>query len=306
MPHALTSTDLPLPNKRQGKVRDLYDLTLADGSDGILIIATDRVSVFDVVLSNGIPGKGKMLTQISKFWFDFVEEKFEGEIKHHLVSLDPSDIKDLNAAQQSDLEGRIMICKKSEVVPIECIVRGYLTGTGWKDYQVSGKLCGIDLPAGMQNSSMIEDAIFTPSTKAEQGHDENISFEAACEIAGTGLMNDVRDKSLRIYGAAREFAIKRGIIIADTKFEFGIGPDAQDAILIDEVLTPDSSRFWPLDTWQPGDEQNSFDKQYVRNYTEALVARGEWNKDYPAPALPDDVIENTLARYQEAIDRLTA
>ena len=300
MSQAVITTDLPLPNKRQGKVRDLYDLTLADGSDGILIVATDRVSVFDVVLQNGIPGKGQMLTKISKFWFDFFGDKF----KHHLVSLDPSDIASLNAEQRAMLSGRIMICRKSKVVPVECIVRGYLTGSGWKDYQKTGQVCGIDLPAGMQNSSMIAAPIFTPSTKEDEGHDENIDFESACKLVGEDLMQNIRHKSLEIYTTAREYAGKRGIIIADTKFEFGLEPGSTEPVLIDEILTPDSSRFWPLDEWQAGREQNSFDKQYVRNYTEELVARGEWNKEYPAPALPDEVIENTLKRYEEAINKL--
>jgi phosphoribosylaminoimidazole-succinocarboxamide synthase len=306
MPQVVMKTDLPLANKRQGKVRDLYDLTLTDGSAGILIIASDRVSVFDVVLANGIPGKGKMLTQISKFWFEFVQAEFGGRIKDHLVSMDPADIDGLNESDREMLEGRIMICRKSSVVPIECIVRGYLTGSGWKDYQQSGKLCGIELPSGMQNSSIIEAPLFTPSTKAEEGHDENISFSEACEIAGEDLMKDIRAKSLDIYSAAREYARQRGIIIADTKFEFGIEAGSDEPVLIDEVLTPDSSRFWPLDEWEPGREQNSFDKQYVRNYAEELVTRGEWNKEYPAPTLPDDVIENTLTRYQEAFDRLAS
>ena len=263
MSSAVTITDLPLLNKRQGKVRDLYDLTLSDGSDGILIVATDRVSVFDVVLANGIPGKGKMLTKISKFWFDF----FDGKIRHHLISTDPADIaEDLGEADREMLQGRIMICRKSRVVPVECIVRGYLTGSGWKDYQKSGSLCGIELPAGMQNSSKIDEPLFTPSPNAEEGHDENISFSQACEIAGEKLMHDIRSKSLDIYTTAREYADRRGIISADTKFEFGIESGSKEPVLIDEVLTPDSSRFWPADEWQPGREQNSFDKQYVRNY----------------------------------------
>lgn len=298
MSDAVTSTDLSLPNKRQGKVRDLYDLTLPDGSDGLLIVATDRVSVFDVVLANGIPGKGKLLTGLSSFWFEF----FSGKVNHHLVSLDPHIIEGLTAAQYESLEGRIMICRKSEVIPIESIVRGYLTGSGWKDYQRTGQVCGIELPAGLQNSSKIETPIFTPSTKAAAGHDENISFDEACDIAGKELMQEVRDTALMIYNTARDFAAERGIIIADTKFEFGI-IDGK-LTLIDEVLTPDSSRFWPADEWQAGREQNSYDKQYVRNYTEELVSAGKWNKEYPGPALPDDVIENTLKRYQEAIDKL--
>lgn len=298
MPEAVITTDLPLPNKRQGKVRDLYDLTLPDGSDGILIVATDRVSVFDVVLANGIPGKGKLLTGISNFWFDFFADK----VSHHLVSSDPRLIDGLSENQYDTLEGRIMICRKSEVVPIESIVRGYLTGSGWKDYQQTGRVCGIELPAGMLNSSKIDSPIFTPSTKVAAGHDENISFERAGEIVGAELMHQIRDTSLMIYKTARDFAAQRGIIIADTKLEFGI-IDGK-LTLIDEVLTPDSSRFWPAQEWQAGREQDSFDKQYVRNYTEALVSAGEWNKEYPGPALPDDVINNTLKRYQEAIEKL--
>ena len=300
MPGALISTDLPLPNKLTGKVRDLYDLTLADGSDGVLIVASDRISVFDVVLANGIPGKGVLLTQISKFWFDF----FADDYPHHLVSTDPADVPGLTDRQRSELAGRIMICRKIEVMPIECVVRGYLTGSGYKDYQRTGGVCGIRLPAGMINSDRIEDPIFTPSTKADEGHDENISFDTASELVGSSLMREIRDISMDIYNKGADYALKRGIIIADTKFEFGRGADGQ-VVLVDEVLTPDSSRFWPGDDWQPGREQDSFDKQYVRNYTETLVARGQWNKEYPGPALPDDVIENTIKRYEEALHRLT-
>ena len=300
MSDALISTDLPLPNKHTGKVRDLYDLTLADGSDGVLIVASDRISVFDVVLANGIPGKGVLLTQISKFWFDF----FADDYPHHLVSTDPADIPGLTDRQRSELAGRIMICRKIEVMPIECVVRGYLTGSGYKDYQRTGEVCGIRLPAGMINSDRIEDPIFTPSTKADEGHDENISFDTASELVGSSLMREIRDISMDIYNKGADYALKRGIIIADTKFEFGRGADGQ-VVLVDEVLTPDSSRFWPADVWQPGREQDSFDKQYVRNYTETLVARGQWNKEYPGPALPDDIIENTIKRYEEALHRLT-
>ena len=301
MSKAVVATDLPLPNKRQGKVRDLYDLTLPSGEQGILIVATDRISVFDVVLANGIPDKGVMLTKISTFWFDY----FKGKFNHHLVSTDTRDIPGLNDEQRAMLEGRIMICRKSKVVPIESIVRGYLTGSGWKDYQQTGMVCGIELPAGLQNSSKIAQPIFTPSTKADAGHDENISFAEACELVGSDLMGKIRDQSLLIYTTARDYAAERGIIIADTKFEFGLEAGNPEPVLIDEVLTPDSSLFWPAAEWQAGREQNSFDKQYVRNYTQQLVDRGEWNKAYPAPALPDEVIKNTLARYQEAYDRLT-
>lgn len=302
MTEAYVTTDLPLPNKRTGKVRDLYDLKLPSGEDGVLIVATDRVSVFDVVLQNGIPGKGVMLTKISTFWFDY----FNGKYRHHLVSTDPRDIEGLGDSQRSELQGRIMICRKSRVVPVECIVRGYLTGTGYKDYLRTGEVCGIALPAGLENSSRIDEPIFTPSTKAEQGHDQNVSFEESCRVAGEPLMQEIRQISLGIYNEGREYARARGIIIADTKFEFGQEGDDPAPVLIDEVLTPDSSRFWPAEDWAPGREQNSFDKQYVRNYTEELVAKGEWDKEYPGPALPDSIIENTLKRYQEAYDRLTA
>ena len=296
------NTDLPLPNKRSGKVRDLYDMTLPDGTDGILIVASDRVSVFDVVLENGIPGKGILLTRVSRFWFDF----FADSIKHHLVSTNPADIEGLTGDQRAMLEGRIMICRKTNVVPVECIVRGYLTGSGFKDYQNTGKVCGITLPGGMVNSDRIDEPIFTPSTKADEGHDENISFDEACGLVGGTLMRNIREKSLHIYKTGREYARERGIIIADTKFEFGLEAGSDEPVLIDEVLTPDSSRFWPADNWEPGREQNSFDKQYVRNYTQELVDAGRWNKEYPGPALPDDVINNTIARYEEALSRLTA
>jgi phosphoribosylaminoimidazole-succinocarboxamide synthase len=301
MSQAVMSTDLPLANKRQGKVRDLYDVTLPDGGEGVLIVATDRISVFDVVLANGIPDKGVMLTKISTFWFDF----FEGKLKHHLVSSNANDIPGVTDAQRVMLAGRVMICRKSKVVPIESIVRGYLTGSGWKDYQGSGMVCGIALPKDMMNSSKIDEPIFTPSTKAAKGHDENISFTQACDVVGKPLMSEIRDLSLMLYGTARDYAAQRGIIIADTKFEFGQESGSDAPVLIDEILTPDSSRFWPAEEWQAGREQNSYDKQIVRNYTQALVDKSEWNKEYPGPALPDEVIDRTLARYQEAYDRLT-
>ena len=302
MTAALTETDLPLGGKKRGKVRDIYDLPLADGTDAVLIIATDRISVFDVVLANGVPDKGRLLTKISAFWFDWLGDRYP----HHLLSLDVGEVPGLSDAQRAELDGRIMICRKSRVIPVECIVRGYLTGSGYKEYLGTGSVCGINLPAGMTNSDRIESPIFTPSTKPEAGHDENISFEESCRIAGEDLMNEIREISLAVYGEGREYARERGIIIADTKFEFGQVAGDTAPILIDEVLTPDSSRFWPADNWAPGGEQDSFDKQYVRNYTEELVSRGEWNKEYPAPALPQEVIDNTLARYEEAYNRLTA
>lgn len=297
---ALLETNLPLPNKRTGKVRDLYDVTLPNGDAGLLIIASDRVSVFDVVLENGIPGKGAMLTKISKFWFDY----FSGRYRHHLVSTNIRDVAGLSEQQYETLDGRIMICRKNQVVPVECIVRGYLTGSGYKDYLRSGQVCGITLPAGMVNSDRIESPVFTPSTKAESGHDENISFEESCDIAGQELMMSIRDTSIAIYNEGRAYAGERGILIADTKFEFGLEPGLSDPVLIDEVLTPDSSRFWPADDWRPGEEQNSYDKQFVRNYTEGLVALGLWDKETPGPALPSEVIEQTLERYDQAYQKL--
>lgn len=298
---ALLSTDLPLANRRVGKVRDVYDVSLPDGGEGVLIVATDRVSVFDVVLANGIPGKGKLLTDLSRFWF----EHFTGQFDHHLVSTDPDDLEGLTTDQRQMLSGRIMICRKTRVVPVECIVRGYLTGSGFKEYQQAGSVCGIDLPPGMMNSDRIKEPIFTPSTKADEGHDENISFDQASTLVGTETMETIRQIAMDVYLRGRDYALDRGIIIADTKFEFGLDSN-NNLLLIDEVLTPDSSRFWPADEWVPGREQDSFDKQYVRNYTEELVSQGLWDKTAPGPELPQDIIDNTISRYAEAISRLTA
>ena len=301
MQQALLETHLNLPNKRQGKVRDLYDVRLANGADALLIVATDRISAFDVVMANGLPGKGVVLTQISKFWFDL----FADEVEHHLISTDPAKVPGLSPAEREDLAGRIMLCRKTEVVPIECIARGYITGSGWKDYQASGAVCGIPLPPGLRNSDRLEAPLFTPSTKADTGHDENISFAAGAEIVGEELMRWLSATTLSLYHKARAYALERGIILADTKFEFGRPPGAETPILIDEIFTPDSSRFWPADQWQPGREQPSFDKQIVRNHLETLVAAGEWDKTPPGPALPDEVVERSTARYREAYRLLT-
>lgn len=296
---ALLSTDLPLENRRIGKVRDVYDVELPDGGEGVLIVATDRVSVFDVVLKNGIPEKGKLLTRLSSFWFEFFDDQFD----HHLVSTDPGDVRGLTAEQRALLSGRVMICRKTRVVPIECIVRGYLTGSGYREYQLEGSVCGIELPTGMVNSDRIASPIFTPSTKADEGHDENISFDQATALVGEDTMQTIRQTAMDVYSRGRDYALDRGIIIADTKFEFG-WDSRGELLLIDEVLTPDSSRFWPADEWQPGREQNSFDKQYVRNYTEELVTQGLWDKTAPGPELPQEIIDNTISRYEEAIARL--
>ena len=301
MKEEVLETNLDFPNKRRGKVRDLYELTLENGAEALLIVATDRVSAFDVVMANGLPGKGVLLTQISKFWF----EMFSGELDHHLISTDVADVPGLDAEQQAALEGRIMLCRKTTVVPIECIARGYITGSGWKDYQATGSVCGIPLPPGLRNSDRLEEPLFTPSTKADTGHDENISFEQGVDIVGRERMEWLGEKTLHLYGRARDYALERGIILADTKFEFGTRPDADEPLLIDEIFTPDSSRFWPADRWQPGGEQPSFDKQVVRNYLETVVSAGEWDKTPPGPRLPDEVVERSVARYQEAYERLT-
>ena len=301
MASALLGTDLDLLNKRTGKVRDLYDVTLASGEEALLIIATDRISAFDVVMQNGLPGKGIVLTQISKFWFDH----FADTVPHHLISTDVADLPGLTDAQRDSLAGRIMLCRKTEVVPIECIARGYITGSGWKDYQRSGEVCGITLPEGLQNSDRLAEPLFTPSTKAVDGHDENISFAQGAEEVGEELMHWLGEKTLSLYSSARDYAASRGIILADTKFEFGQINGAGEPILIDEIFTPDSSRFWPADDWQPGREQASFDKQIVRNYLETVVASGEWDKTSPGPVLPDEVIERSIARYLEAYHLLT-
>ena len=301
MATAVLSTDLSLPNKRSGKVRDLYDVQLASGEDAILIIATDRISAFDVVMGNGLPGKGVVLTQISKFWFDH----FASTVPHHLISTDVNDVPGLTSAEQEQLRGRIMLCRHTEVVPIECIARGYITGSGWKDYQRSGSVCGIALPEGLRNSDRLHEPLFTPSTKATDGHDENISFDEGAEVVGAELMAWLQDKTLSLYTAARDYAAERGIILADTKFEFGQIDGQADPLLIDEIFTPDSSRFWPVDDWEPGREQNSFDKQNMRNSLETVVSTGDWDKTPPGPELPEAGVEQRIARYLEAYKRLT-
>ncbi len=301
MTEALLTTALKLPNRRSGKVRDLYDVTLESGEEALLIVATDRISAFDVIMGNGLPGKGVVLTQISRFWFDF----FGHEVAHHLLSTDVADVPGLAAHERMALEGRIMLCRRTEVIPIECIARGYLTGSGWKDYQQTGRLCGLTLPTGLVNSDRLPEPLFTPSTKAASGHDENISFEEGAAVVGEELMGWLKETTLRLYGRACDYAFERGIILADTKFEFGKPSDSATPLLIDEIFTPDSSRFWPAADWEPGREQASFDKQIVRNYLETLVAAGEWDKTPPGPVLPDEVVERTLARYLDAYERLT-
>lgn len=285
-----TNFDGVNPPKR-GKVRDIYDL-----GDKLLIIVTDRVSAFDVVLPEGIPGKGKVLNQISKYWFDETGDI----IPNHVISTDVEDYPEEFQKYADVLEGRSMLVKKTKPLPVECIVRGYITGSGWKEYQKSRSVCGIPLPEGLIESSRLDDPIFTPSTKAEEGaHDENITFEQAAELIGEEMANKVRDVSIALYSRAREMAEKKGIIIADTKFEFGLG-EGGELILIDEALTPDSSRFWPMDQYKPGGSQPSFDKQFVRDYLESI----KWDKNPPAPSLPDEIIEKSAEKYNEALARL--
>ena len=283
--------DLPGVKKvKSGKVREMFDL-----GDCLLLVASDRISAFNVIMPNGIPRKGEVLTQISHFWF----EKFSSLVPNHLLAK-ADDPLPANLQPFADkLARRSMIVKKAQPLAIECIVRGYLSGSGWKEYKKSQTVCGIKLPAGLTESAELPEPIFTPSTKAEAGHDENISFEQAQKIAGVELATQARDLSLKIYKAGRDYARQRGIIIADTKFEFGLS-DGQ-LILIDEVLTPDSSRFWPADQYQPGRSQPSFDKQFVRDYLETL----DWNKTPPGPKLPDNVVAKTSAKYLEVYERLT-
>ncbi len=295
---ALLESQIPGLPVRRGKVRDVYDLeSIKPGH--LLIVASDRLSAFDVVLPTGIPDKGKILTQLSSFWF----HHFRGHtpLHDHLVATKLEDFPKELQAHKDQLAGRSVIVRKTRVIPIECVVRGYITGSGWKDYQKTRKVCGVELPAGLRQCDQLPEPIFTPTTKADQGHDESISFEGAAEKVGHDAMKFVRDWSLRLYSAAADFAITRGIIIADTKFEWGIPEGATDPILIDEALTPDSSRFWPADKYEPGHDQPSYDKQYVRNYLETLT----WGKTYPGPSLPDDVIKNTRAKYIEAYEQIT-
>lgn len=301
-------TNLPLPSRRQGKVRDIYQIPASNGQAGtVLIIASDRISAFDVVMPTPVPSKGKELTKVSCKWFDFIRDL--NLIEDHLISTEPADVPGLDASYYPECEGRMMLGRACEVIPIEFVVRGYLAGSGWKEYQKNGTVCGITLPKGLQLSSKLPEPIFTPATKAEEGHDENIDFDSACAVAGREVMERLRDVVLKIYTAASEYAAKRGIILADTKFEFGYALDANDErtdeiILIDEVLTPDSSRFWPADDYEVGREQDSFDKQYVRNWLQESVDAGDWDKTPPGPVLPDEIINNTLAKYRDAAARL--
>ena len=276
---------------RRGKVRDVYDL-----GETLLMVATDRISAFDVVMAETVPNKGKMLTAMSLFWF----ERTRDIVRNHLITANVDEYPEECRKYADALRGRSMLVEKTQPLPIECVVRGYMAGSGWKEYQANGTICGIKLPWGLEESSRLPSPIFTPATKAEEGHDENISFEVAVNLVGAEQAMTVRLLSINLYKTASLYALQRGILLADTKFEFGIDSHGQ-IILIDEALTPDSSRFWLKDDWQPGKTQMNFDKQVLRDYLETL----DWNKQYPPPTLPDDVLERTSAKYNEALERLT-
>lgn len=286
--NAFLESSIPDVPVRSGKVRDVYDF-----GDRLLLVATDRISAYDWILPTGIPEKGCILTQMSQFWFGKLG------VENHLLTMDVTELPLPDSVDPKPLVGRSMVVKKTEVVPIECVVRGYLAGSGWKEYQDSQSVCGINLPAGLVESSQLPEPIFTPATKAESGHDENISFERMCGEIGEELSSQLRDLSKRIYKTGADYAASKGIIIADTKFEFGI-LDGK-IILIDEVLTPDSSRFWPQDQYQPGRSQPSFDKQFVRDWLSAT----DWDKNSPPPELPADIVSKTREKYIEAYERLT-
>ncbi len=299
--HPLIRTDLPLSGRREGKVRDIYSLT-TEGKNPprLLIIATDRISAFDVVLPTPIPGKGRLLCEISTRWFSFIRSL--NLIGDHLLATDASDLGGLDPEQRSALEGRVMICRAADVVPVEFVVRGYLAGSGWTAYAQNGSICGVRLPAGLRRGERLAEPIFTPTTKATAGHDEPMEYEQACAEAGRDVVDHLREVSLKIYTAGAEYALARGTILADTKFEFGYALDddgrrTDEIILIDEILTPDSSRFWPTEDYEPGREQDSFDKQFVRNFLLEIVDAGKWDKTPPGPELPREIVANTFARY---------
>lgn len=291
MTTAIKSTDIPgIPLFRKGKVRDVYDL-----GNALLIVATDRISAFDVIMEDAIPGKGALLTELSLFWF----EKTSHIIENHIISTKPEEYPDILAPYSELLEGRSMLVKKTKPLPIECVVRGYLAGSGWKEYQQSKAICGISLPSGLQQSEQLPESIFTPATKAEEGHDENISLEQAKALCGDRAI-EAREYSLKLYAFAHEYAQKRGIILADTKFEFGVDEN-NNLILIDEALTPDSSRYWLAERYSLGNQQENFDKQVLRDYLETL----DWNKQAPSPRLPQHIIDAIKEKYQQAISILT-
>jgi len=288
----LLQTDFPdLQLHASGKVRDVYQLD----ADRLLFVATDRISAFDYVLATGIPHKGRVLSQISLFWFDFLSDI----VSNHFITADVERYPQSLQKYADQLRGRSMVVRRAQMFPVECVVRGYISGSAWKEYKATGKVCGIELPAGLRESQAFPEPIFTPSTKATSGHDENISFAQMCDIVGTETASTLRDLTLRVYKKAADYARQRGILIADTKFEFG--RTAKGITLADEVLTPDSSRFWPADKYEPGRAQESYDKQYVRDYLEEI----RWNKQPPAPALPEEVARRTSDKYLDAYQQIT-
>ena len=289
MTDALLTTNLPGLSVRRGKVRDVYDL-----GERLLIVATDRISAFDWVMPNGIPDKGRLLTGISAAWFGRLG------VPHHLLSTDPADADVTDAATQADLAGRTMVVRKTRVVPIECVARGYLAGSGWKEYQGSGTVCGQPLSPGLRNCERLPEPIFTPATKVESGHDENISFEDMTKAVGVSLAERLRAETLSLYRVGAEYAESKGLVLADTKFEFGLTPDGE-LLLIDEALTPDSSRYWPADSYRPGSNPPSYDKQFVRDWLET----SGWDKNSPPPELPAEVVARTRSKYAEAYECLT-
>jgi len=276
---------------RRGKVRDVYA-----AGDHLILVATDRISAFDYVLGSGIPDKGRVLNQLSAFWF-----KRTGHIiTNHLITTDVGEYPEIARAYASQLEGRSLLARRTTPLPVECVARGYISGSGWKDYKATGEICGIPLPKGLRESDQLPEPIFTPATKADSGHDENISEEAAANVVGAELLARLKQLTLELYAHGVAHAASQGIILADTKFEFGL-TDSGELLLIDEMMTPDSSRYWPKDSYNPGGPQPSFDKQYVRDYLESI----KWNKQPPVPSLPDDVVMNTRAKYMDAYRRLT-
>lgn len=285
---AVVQTDLPGIPCRRGKVRDVYDL-----GDTLAVVATDRISAFDWVMPNGIPGKGELLTKMATFWFGWLG------VPNHLISTDIADLPEAFRKKPEIFAGRTVLVKKAKVIPIECVARGYLAGSGWKEYQQSQTVCRISLPKGLLNASKLHEPIFTPATKAESGHDENISFEVMAKVVGEKLADELKIKTIEIYKLASDYAAERGIILADTKLEWGTLPDGS-LILIDEVLTPDSSRYWPQETYRVGGSPPSFDKQFLRDWLETT----NWDKASPPPELPKEVIDRTAAKYREAYERI--
>jgi phosphoribosylaminoimidazole-succinocarboxamide synthase len=295
----LTALELPLPRIRRGKVREMFAL-----GDDVLMVATDRLSAFDIVFERGIPDKGAVLNGLSDFWFDHLH----AAEPHHRLTADVDEIVERAptlARHRATLAGRAMLCRRAETIPVECVVRGYLDGSGWKEYRATGRVTGIELPSGLDRGDRLPKPIFTPATKAESGHDENIAFEEMARRIGSDLARELRDRSLSLYAEGSDHAAERGIILADTKFEFGRAAEGGEILLIDEVLTPDSSRFWDAAEWSPGGPQPSFDKQPVRDFLETERRAGRWDGEPPLPPLPDPAVEATTERYREAYRRLT-